>query len=119
MPKREELLVFGAPLIGEEEKAEVLDCLASGWLGTGPKIARFEEAFGAYQDGATAVAVSSCTAALHLSLLASGIEPGDEVITTPHALRIGEQTVSLPLSAGLTDRDVEDVVEAVRRVLSA
>ena len=45
---REDFLVFGAPLIGEEEKREVLACLDSGWLGTGPKVAEFEERFRAY-----------------------------------------------------------------------
>jgi len=80
---RDDFLVFGAPLIGEEEKAEILDCLDSGWLGTGPKVARFEEAFRSYEGADHAVAVNSCTAALHLSLLASGVGPGDEVITTP------------------------------------
>lgn len=79
---RENFLVFGSPLVGEEEKKEVLDCLETGWLGTGPKVARFEEDFRAYTSGNFAVAVNSCTAALHLSLLAADIGPGDEVITT-------------------------------------
>ena len=76
-------LVFGAPAIGEEEISEVVDCLESGWLGTGPKVARFEEAFAEYKGVPRAVALNSCTAALHLSVLALGVEPGDEVITTP------------------------------------
>ena len=80
---RKVFLVFGAPLVGPEERAELLDCLDSGWLGTGPRVARFEEAFRTYQGAPHAVAVSSCTAALHLSLLAAGVGPGDEVITTP------------------------------------
>lgn len=75
-----EFLVFGAPLIGEAEKAEVLDCLATGWLGTGPKVARLEGDFAAYKGAEHAVAVNSCTAALHLSMLAAGVGPGDEVI---------------------------------------
>jgi dTDP-4-amino-4,6-dideoxygalactose transaminase len=79
----DEYLVFGAPLIGEEEIEEVVQCLRSGWVGTGPRVQRFEEAFRAYRGAEHAVAVSSCTAALHLSMLASGIGPGDEVITTP------------------------------------
>jgi len=83
LAKRDDFLVFGAPLIGDEEKAEILDCLESGWLSTGPKVARFEEAFRAYQGAQHAVALNSCTAALHLSLLASGVGAGDEVITTP------------------------------------
>jgi dTDP-4-amino-4,6-dideoxygalactose transaminase len=76
-------LVFGSPVIEEAEIAEVVASLRSGWLGTGPKVHRFEEDFRRYQHAQHAVAVSSCTAALHLSLLASGLRPGDEVITTP------------------------------------
>ena len=79
---RNGFLVFGAPLIEEAEIAEVVDSLRSGWLGTGPKVARFEELFRRYTGAEHAVAVSSCTAALHLCLLAAGVGPGDEVITT-------------------------------------
>jgi dTDP-4-amino-4,6-dideoxygalactose transaminase len=78
-----DFLVFGAPLIGPEEKAAVLDCLETGWIGTGPKVHQFESEFGAYLGARHAVAVHSCTAALHLSMLAAGVGPGDEVITTP------------------------------------
>ena len=80
--RRNSFLVFGAPLIGDDEIEEVVDSLKSGWLGTGPKVARFEKDFGSYIGTANAVAVNSCTAALHLSILAAGIEPGDEVITS-------------------------------------
>jgi dTDP-4-amino-4,6-dideoxygalactose transaminase len=75
-------LVFGAPLIEEPEINEVLDSLRSGWLGTGPKVKRFEEMFRQRAGAKHAVAVNSCTAGLHLSLLAAGIGAGDEVITT-------------------------------------
>ncbi|SCY89853.1 dTDP-4-amino-4,6-dideoxygalactose transaminase [Desulfoluna spongiiphila] len=57
--------------------------MQSAWLGTGPKVARFEEEFKSYKHTAHAVAVNSCTAALHLSILVAGLKPGDEVITTP------------------------------------
>jgi len=80
---RDDFLVFGAPQIGDAEIEEVIASLKSGWLGTGPKVARFEADFATYKEAAHAVAVSSCTAALHLSMLAAGLEPGDEVITTP------------------------------------
>src|SRR5262249_55140860 len=79
----EDFLVFGSPLIGEAEKREMLDCLETGWLGTGPKVAQLEREFRDYLQTRYAVAVNSCTAALHLSMLAGGIGPGDEVITTP------------------------------------
>ena len=80
---REDFLIFGSPEIGEEEIAEVVDTLRSGWIGTGPKVGTFEEAFAAYVGAKHAIAVSSCTAALHLSMIVSGVGPGDEVITTP------------------------------------
>ena len=96
---RERFLTFGAPLIGEAEIAEVVDSLRSGWLGTGPKVARFERDFAAYKGADQAVAVNSCTAALHLSLLAAGLGPGDEVITTPLTFCA---TVNAILHAGAT-----------------
>lgn len=80
---KDRFLVFGAPLIEEAEVDEVVATLRNAWLGTGPKVARFEGDFAAYKGADHAVALSSCTAALHLSLLAAGIAPGDEVITTP------------------------------------
>ena len=72
---RSGLLVFGGPLIGEGEIAEVVASLRSGWLGTGPKVAQFEEDFGRYKGNENAVAVNSCTAGLHLSILAAGPSP--------------------------------------------
>lgn len=81
---REKFLIFGTPLIGEEEIKEVESSLRAGWLGTGPKVARFEADFSAYKGikETHVAAVNSCTAALHLSMIAAGIGPGDEVITT-------------------------------------
>lgn len=75
-------VVFGKPDIGEAEIAEVVDSLRSGWIGKGPKTARFEEDFRRYIGAEFAIGVNSCTAALHVSMLAAGIGPGDEVITT-------------------------------------
>jgi dTDP-4-amino-4,6-dideoxygalactose transaminase len=77
-----EFLIFGAPLICDEEEHEILSSLRTGWLGTGPKVAQLEREFREYKGAPYAVAVNSCTAALHLSMLAAGIGPGDEVITT-------------------------------------
>lgn len=82
-PIRKNYLVFGSPLIKQAEIDDVVDSLKSGWVGTGPKVNRFEEAFKEYVGAKFAVALSSCTAALHLSFLAIGIKPGDEVITSP------------------------------------
>ncbi|AVZ80217.1 UDP-4-amino-4,6-dideoxy-N-acetyl-beta-L-altrosamine transaminase [Zoogloeaceae bacteirum Par-f-2] len=77
-------LIFGAPDIRQAEIDEVVDSLHRGWLGTGPKVARFEREFASYKgvDEHFVAAVNSCTAALHLSMIAAGIQPGDEVITT-------------------------------------
>jgi dTDP-4-amino-4,6-dideoxygalactose transaminase len=80
---KDKFLVFGSPLIEEAEIREVVASMESGWLGTGPKVAQFERDFASYKGATHAVAVNSCTAALHLSILAAGIQPGDEVITTP------------------------------------
>jgi dTDP-4-amino-4,6-dideoxygalactose transaminase len=80
---RPDYLVFGAPAMGDAEIEEVTSTLRSGWLGTGPRVARFEEEFADYTGATHAVAVNSCTAALHLSLLVAGAGPGTEVITTP------------------------------------
>lgn len=81
--KRKNFLVFGAPLIEDAEIEAVTDCLRSGWIGTGPRVAQFERDMAAYKGISHAVALNSCTAALHLAILAAGIGPGDEVITTP------------------------------------
>jgi len=77
---REKFLPFALPSIGEEEIAEVVDSLRSGWITTGPKVKRFEEEFARYVGTSHAIAVNSCTAALHIALTAIGIGPGDEVI---------------------------------------
>ena len=82
MRRRKQFLVFGSPLVEEAEIAEVVASMRSGWLGTGPKVARFESDFQSYKGSPHAVAVNSCTAALHLCLLALDLRPGDEVITT-------------------------------------
>lgn len=77
---RSNYLVFGQPIIEQEEIDEVITSLKSGWIGTGPKVAQFESAFINYIGSKYAIAVSSCTAGLHLSVLAMGVNPGDEVI---------------------------------------
>jgi dTDP-4-amino-4,6-dideoxygalactose transaminase len=77
---RENFLVFGSPLIEQPEIDEVVASLKTGWIGTGPKAHKFEEMFKEYKGVKHAVALNSCTAALHLSLQVIGIGPGDEVI---------------------------------------
>jgi dTDP-4-amino-4,6-dideoxygalactose transaminase len=73
-------LIFGSPQILDQEINEVLQTLHSGWIGTGPKVAKFEQVFGHYVGASHAVAVNSCTAGLHLAMLGIGLQSGDEVI---------------------------------------
>ncbi|TAK92830.1 MAG: DegT/DnrJ/EryC1/StrS family aminotransferase [Aquabacterium sp.] len=92
-------LPFALPEIGEEEIAEVVDTLRSGWVTTGPKARKFEQAFTAYlvgdsgDDSLQSIAVNSATAGLHLALEALGIGPGDEVITTTHTFTATAEVV--------------------------
>jgi len=76
-------LVFGSPKLGNEEIEEVVDSIKTGWLGTGPKVSLFEKKVRGYVRTKYSKALSSCTAGLHLSLLAIGVKRGDEVITAP------------------------------------
>ncbi|HIJ86702.1 MAG TPA: DegT/DnrJ/EryC1/StrS aminotransferase family protein [Desulfuromonadales bacterium] len=96
---RSEFLPFSTPTIDEAEIAEVVDCLRSGWITTGPKVKRFEESFGAYVGAPFAVPLSSATAGLHLTLLALKIKEGDEIITTPMTFA---STVSMIVLCGGT-----------------
>jgi dTDP-4-amino-4,6-dideoxygalactose transaminase len=80
LPVRSTFLPFALPSIGEEEIAEVVDSLRSGWITSGPKVKRFEADFSQYIGCRHAIAVNSCTAALHIALAALDIGPGDEVI---------------------------------------
>lgn len=84
MQSNKKFIVFGTPSIEQAEIDEVVDSLEQRWLGTGPKVTQFEADFADYKDVPrnTVLATNSCTSALHLSLLASGIGAGDEVITS-------------------------------------
>lgn len=92
---------FAPPQIGQEEVAEVVATLESGWLSTGPRVEQFERAFANYIGASHAVALNSGTAALHLSLLAAGIGEGDEVVTTPLTFCA---TANVVLHVGATPR---------------
>jgi len=80
MVQKKDFLAFGSPLIEQPEIDEVVDSLKSGWLGTGPKVKKFEDIFKKYKSSKFAIALNSGTAALHLSMIALGIKPGDEII---------------------------------------
>ena len=77
--EHEGFVVFGQPQILDEEIDEVVACLRSGWIGTGPRVAQFEKDFAAFKHVEHVAAVGSCSAALQLSLIAAGIQPGDEI----------------------------------------
>ena len=77
---KDRFLVFGASAIDDAEIQEVVSSIRSGWLGTGPKVERFEHDFRSYKEATHSGAVSSCTVALHVSILVAGISPGNEVI---------------------------------------
>ncbi len=79
----EPYIVFGSPCIGDDEVRAVEETLRSCWIGTGPRVQEFEAEIERYTGARHAVAVGSCTAALHLAMLANRLGPGDEVITTP------------------------------------
>ena len=109
-----DFITFGAPLIEQAEIDEVNAVLESGWLGTGPRVARFESDFALYQSIAPSrvAAVNSCTAALHVSMVAAGLEPGSEVITTPLTFCA---TVNSIIHAGLTPvlADVDPLTQCI------
>ncbi len=119
--RRTEFLPFSPPLIGEEEIAEVVDTLRSSWITTGPKTKRFETDFAAAVRAPGALALNSCTAALHTALVTLGIGPGDEVITTPTTFvasvnvieHVGARPVLADVSADTLNIDPERVAAAI------
>ena len=112
-PVRREYLVFGQPLITDEEIAEVTEVLRSRWIGTGPRTARFEQEFAAYTGARYAIAVSSCTAALHLALAAAGIGEGDEVIV-PSMTFVASANSVVHVGATPTLCDVDLLTQTMR-----
>jgi len=84
MIKRKQFLPFALPDIDNSEFLEIKEALESGWITTGPKTRQFEQLFASEVGSKHAIAVNSCTAAMHLSLEAIGLKQGDEVITTPY-----------------------------------
>lgn len=110
MPEEAQFLPFALPELGDEELAEIASALKSGWVTTGPKTKRFEDAFGAFLGDAAlhCLAVNSATAGLHLALEALGIGPGDEVITTTHTFTATAEVVRY-LGADVVLVDVDPV----------
>lgn len=120
---RQSFLPFFLPSIGEQEISEVVDTLRSDWITTGPKVERFEQQFADYVNSPAALAVNSCTAALHLALLALRIGPGDAVITTPmtfcsgiHVIEhVGARPILVDVEPGTLNIDPNKVREAAER----
>jgi len=81
--KRETFLPYAVPLIDDDDINEVVETLKSGWVAKGPRTIEFEKRFAEYTGAKYAIAMNSATAALHIALIAGGVKPGDEVITTP------------------------------------
>jgi len=113
---------FHRPPIGEEEIAAVVDTLRSGWITMGPKTREFELAFAGAIGARHAIAVSSCTAALHLGLDALGLGPGDEVITSTFTFTATVATIvhvgARPVLADCTDDTLNIDPEDVRRKIT-
>jgi perosamine synthetase len=114
-------VLFAEPYIGEEEIDAVVECMRSGWLTSGPRVMRFEEDFAAYVGARHAIAVNSCTAALHLALEAVGVGPGDEVITSAMTFtataavieHLGAKPVLVDCETETLNLDPEEVDQAI------
>jgi dTDP-4-amino-4,6-dideoxygalactose transaminase len=120
---RSSFLPFARPSLGEDEIREVVDTLRSGWITTGPKTERFSAAFLDYVGGRFAVPVSSATAGLHAALLALGIGPGDEVVTTPMTFVATLNAIvhcgAVPVLVDIDAATLQMRVEAIEFVLTA
>ena len=120
-PARRKFLPFSPPLVEEEEIREVVDTLRSPWITTGPKTKRFEEAFAASLGAPGALALNSCTAALHVALASLEIGAGDEVITTPMTFaatvnvieHVGARPVLVDVEPDTLNIDPERVAPAI------
>jgi dTDP-4-amino-4,6-dideoxygalactose transaminase len=119
---RETMLGFQPPAVGEEEIAAVAETLRSGWLTTGPRTAELEERCADYLEAEHVLAVASGTAALHLSLVALGVGPGDEVITTPitwpATANVVVHTGATPVFADVRESDLNIDAELVAELVT-
>ncbi len=114
---RNTFLPFHSPLIEDEEIKAVVDTLRSGWITTGPRVKEFEDEIATYVGARYAVAVNSCTAAMHLALLAAGVRRGDEVITSPYTFAstaaviewIGARPVFADIDRNTFSMDVSEI----------
>ncbi len=120
-PVREKFLTFGSPIVEEEAIASVVETLRSGWIGTGPKVKQFEADMAAHLGVKHTLALNSCTAALHVAMLALGIGPGDEVIvpdmtfcaTINSVLYVGATPVIVDVDPRTYNIDLNAVAKAI------
>jgi len=122
VPSRRSYVPFHVPWTDHREIDQVSDSIRSGWLTTGPKVHLFEERIGAMVGARHAVAVNSCTAALHLALVVLGVKPGDEVVTSPYTFAATGEAI-LYLGARPVFADIDPITlnlapEQVARALS-
>lgn len=118
---RTDFLPYCRPDVGEEEIAAVAESMRNGWLTTGPKVRQFEDAFAQAAGVKHAVAVNSCTAALHVGLLAAGVQPGDDVVMpsltfvagAQCALEVGARPVFCDVNESTLTADLETIEAAL------
>jgi UDP-4-amino-4,6-dideoxy-N-acetyl-beta-L-altrosamine transaminase len=119
--RRSEFLAYGVPLIEEDDISAVVDSLKSNWITKGPKTMEFEKRFAEYVGAKYAVAVNSCTAGLHLALVAAGIGKGDEVITSTMTfassanviIHVGAKPVFIDIDPVAMNIDVDKIREKI------
>lgn len=117
----EEFLPFSRPTISRAAIDEVVACLESGWITTGPRVAKFTDALKSYLDAPFVLPLASATAGLHLTLLAMDIRPGDEVITTPLTFAAtlntivlaGAKPVLIDIEPGTLNMDLNRLEDAI------
>jgi dTDP-4-amino-4,6-dideoxygalactose transaminase len=122
-----DFIPFAQPFFGKEEKKEMLETLDSGWATLGPRTKQFEEQFAHYVGAKYAIGVTSCTAAIHLSLVASGIGPGDEVIvpiftftaTSNPIIHVGAKPIFVDIEPDTFNIDVEKIEEKITKKTKA
>jgi len=122
------MIPVARPYFGQEEEQAVLEALRSGWVSQGPKVAEFEKRFAEYVGTKHAIAVSSCTTALHLAMVVSGVKEGDEVlcpsfsfIATANCIRyVGARPVFVdidPATYNLDPNRIEDAITPRTRAI--